>query len=100
MRAGLSGQLRIGSVPATTAAVSLLTGPFCAQHPMARVLVVSDLQSEDVLQQLQDYEIDAGITYVQEPLPGDFRVTPLYMEKYVLLTAVVRLRGECLAAGL
>lgn len=87
MRAGISGQLRFGSVPTASTAVSLLTAPFCAMHPKARVQVVSDLKSEDVLRQLQNYEIDAGITFIQDPIPDDFRVVPLYLEKYVLLTA-------------
>lgn len=87
MRAGLSGRLRIGSVPTASTAVSLLTAPFCAAHPMARVHAVSDLKSEDVLRQLQNYEIDAGITYIQDAIPEDFQVAHLYMEKYVLLTA-------------
>lgn len=87
MRAGLSGRLRFGSVPTASIAVSLLTAPFCAAHPMARVHVVSDLKSEDVLRQLQNYEIDAGITYIRDPIPDDFQVAHLYMEKYVLLTA-------------
>jgi DNA-binding transcriptional LysR family regulator len=87
MRAGLSGRLRFGSVPTASIAVSLLTAPFCARHPLARVQVVSDLKSEDVLLQLQNYEIDAGITYIRDPLPDEFQVAHLYMEKYVLLTA-------------
>lgn len=87
MRAGLSGRLRFGSVPTASIAVSLLTAPFCALHPMARVQVVSDLKSGDVLRQLQAYEIDAGITYIQDPIPDDFQVIPLYQEKYVLLTS-------------
>lgn len=87
MRAGLSGRLRFGSIPTASIAVSLLTAPFCAMHPMARVKVVSDLKSEDVLRQLRNYEIDAGITYIRDPIPDDFLVAHLYMEKYVLLTA-------------
>lgn len=90
MRAGLSGRLRFGSVPTASIAVSLLTAPFCARHPLARVQVVSDLKSEDVLRKLQNYEIDVGITYIRDPLPDDFHVAHLYMEKYVLLTASSR----------
>lgn len=87
MRAGLSGRLRFGSVPTASIAVSLLTAPFCAMHPLARVQVVSDLKSEDVLRKVQNYEIDAGITYIRDPIPDEFQVAHLYMEKYVLLTA-------------
>jgi DNA-binding transcriptional LysR family regulator len=67
--------------------VSELTAAFCAAHPLADVHVASDLRSEDVLRLLADYEIDAGITYVSDPVPDGFRVTGLYFEKYVLLTA-------------
>ncbi|MFL4475975.1 LysR family transcriptional regulator [Paeniglutamicibacter sp. MACA_103] len=87
MRAGVSGQLRFGSVPTASIAVSLLNAPFCALHPLARVQVVSDLTSDDVLSRLRSYEIDAGITYIQDPVPAEFRVLPLYREQYVLLTA-------------
>jgi DNA-binding transcriptional LysR family regulator len=87
MRSGVSGQLRIGSIPTASPAVSVLTAAFCAAHPLADVHVASDLRSEDVLRLLADYEIDAGITYVSDPVPDGFRVTGLYFEKYVLLTA-------------
>lgn len=87
MRSGVTGQLRIGSIPTASSAVSLLTAPFCAAHPSASVHVASDLRSEDVLRLLADYEIDAGVTYVGNPVPDGFRVTPLYVERYVLLTA-------------
>lgn len=86
MRAGLTGRLRFGSVPTASIAVSQLAAPFCELHPAARVHITSDLTSEDVLRQLHNFEIDAGITYIQDPIPDDFLVTHLYLEKYVLLT--------------
>ena len=87
MRAGVSGRLYFGSVPTASIAVSLLTAPFCAAHPLARVEAVSDLKSEDVLRKLQNFEIDAGITYIRDPIPDEFQVAHLYLEKYVLLMA-------------
>ncbi|MBT1003881.1 LysR family transcriptional regulator [Paenarthrobacter sp. DKR-5] len=87
MRSGVTGQLRIGSIPTASSAVSFLTAPFCEAHPLARVHVASDLRSDDVLRLLADYEVDGGITYVEDRLPEGFRVTPLFFEKYVLLTA-------------
>ncbi|MEU3983259.1 LysR family transcriptional regulator [Streptomyces sp. NPDC026672] len=86
LRTGLSGRLRIGSVPTASGAVSLLTGPFCAAHPMVTVEVMADLQAEDILRQVQNFEIDAGITYLRDDLPEGFRTVPLYEERYVLLT--------------
>lgn len=43
MRAGLSGQLRLGSVPTASIAASLLTAPFCFMHPLARAQVSGKL---------------------------------------------------------
>ncbi|WP_274911335.1 LysR family transcriptional regulator [Streptomyces sp. WZ-12] len=88
LRTGLSGRLRIGSVPTASGAVSLLTAPFCAAHPLATVDVVADLRAEDILHQLQNFEIDAGITYLPEEASDQFHTVALYDERYVLLTGV------------
>ncbi|WP_406864616.1 LysR family transcriptional regulator [Streptomyces sp. HUAS MG47] len=86
LRSGLSGRLRIGAVPTASGAVAQLTGPFCAEHPLVTVEVAADLQSEDILRQLRDFELDAGITYLHRDLPESFLAVPLYRERYVLLT--------------
>ncbi|MFG2500837.1 LysR family transcriptional regulator [Streptomyces sp. NPDC048441] len=88
LRTGLSGRLRIGSVPTASGAVSLLTGPFCAAHPLVTVEVIADLQSEEILRQLQNFEIDAGITFLHKALSENFQSVPLYQERYVLLTKI------------
>ncbi|WP_031065981.1 LysR family transcriptional regulator [Streptomyces sp. NRRL WC-3742] len=85
LRTGLSGTLRIGSVPTASGAVSLLTDPFCAAHPLASVELRTDLRAEEVLRRVRDFEIDAGITYAPESTEG-VRTHPLYEERYVLLT--------------
>ena len=94
MRGGVSGQLRIGSIPTASIAVSLLNARFCQQHPQARVQVVSDLTNDEVLARLTSYEIDAGIAYVQDPLPERFHMTPLYLERHVLLVDARQHRGD------
>jgi DNA-binding transcriptional LysR family regulator len=84
-RLGLSGVLRIGAIPTALPSVSVLTTPFLEHHPLVRISVASN-SSREIVQQLGDFEIDAGITYVDgEPL-GDVRVLPLYPERYLLLT--------------
>ncbi|MFI6152939.1 LysR family transcriptional regulator [Kitasatospora sp. NPDC051170] len=85
LRTGLSGTLRIGSVPTASGAVSLLTDPFCAAHPLASVQLRTDLRAEEVLRRVRDFEIDAGITYTPDSTEG-VRTHPLYEERYVLLT--------------
>ncbi|MFI9821505.1 LysR family transcriptional regulator [Streptomyces sp. NPDC052013] len=86
LRTGLSGRLRIGAIPTASGAVSLLTGPFCAEHPLVTVEVMADLQSDDILRQLQNFELDAGVTYLHQGLADGFRAVPLYEERYALLT--------------
>ncbi len=85
MRAGLSGVLRIGAIPTALTAASLLTTPFCEQHPMARISLDS-MSSREILQGLAEFELDVGMTYVDgEPL-GSVKTVPLYRERYLLLT--------------
>lgn len=83
---GLTGQLRLGAVPASLPPVSLLTGPFCELHPGTNLTVLS-LTSAEIQRRLIDFELDVGLTYLTgEPLIG-FRTMPLYDERYVLLTS-------------
>lgn len=86
LRTGLSGRLRIGSVPTASGAVALLTAPFCAAHPLVTVEVIADLRSEEILRQVQNFEIDAGVTYLRKGLSDLFHSVQLYEERYVLLT--------------
>ncbi|MFJ6777218.1 LysR family transcriptional regulator [Kitasatospora sp. NPDC091257] len=88
LRTGLSGRLRIGSVPTASGAVSLLTGPFCTAHPLAAVELSTDLRSDELLRQVRNFEIDAGVTYLPGPGEDDLRTLPLYEERYVLLTGL------------
>ncbi|MFG1704558.1 LysR substrate-binding domain-containing protein [Nonomuraea sp. M3C6] len=81
MREGLTGTLRVGAIPTALVAASLLTTPFCERHPHVRVSLTS-LSSQEIRRQLAEFEIDAALTYLDDP--GDGR--PLYEERYLLLT--------------
>ncbi|MCO1578445.1 LysR family transcriptional regulator [Crossiella sp. SN42] len=84
MRQGLTGTVRIGAIPTALTAVSLLTAPFCQRHPHARVSIRS-LSSRDIAHGLAEFELDAGLTYLDgEPL-GRVRRLPVYEERYLLL---------------
>lgn len=85
LRSGLSGRLRIGTVPTAATAVALLTQPFCAANPLATVQVFADLQSVDIVDRLKTYELDAAVTYHSTVVEHGFRFVPLYRERYVLL---------------
>ena len=85
MRAGLSGQLRIGAIPTSLPSVSLLTTPLSGNHPGITIAVHS-LNSRQIERGLHEFELDLGVTYLDsEPLTG-VRGHALYEEQYVLLT--------------
>jgi DNA-binding transcriptional LysR family regulator len=86
MRTGLTGRVRIGTVPTASTAVTRLVEPLCVQHPLLDVQVLSSLTSRDIFSMLQDFAIDAGLTYADSEVPAACRVLPLYREKHVLLT--------------
>lgn len=85
LRGHVTGTLRLGCIPTAANAAPLLTGPFCAANPGARVDVISDLASSDILRLLLENELDGGISYIKDPLPDGFHAVPLYSERYVLL---------------
>jgi len=92
VREGLSGVLRIGVIPTALPMIARLTDPFTARHPNVRVMIYSRTSIE-ILKEIEDLELDAGITYLDnEPLGRVARV-PLYSESYQLLVT----RGMALA---
>lgn len=86
-RVGLSGHVRIAAIPTALAMTPRLTTPFRERHPGVTFSILSRTSLE-VLTLLENFEIDAGITYIEnEPLGRVARV-PLYSERYQLITAV------------
>ncbi len=85
MRGGLTGTLRLGAIPTAMPVVSLLTTPFCERHSQARVTLES-LSSRDINQKLAEFELDVAMTYLDDDTLGQVRKTPLYEERYLVLT--------------
>ncbi|MGC9268898.1 LysR family transcriptional regulator [Acidiphilium sp.] len=86
LKRGLSGLLRIAAIPTALATIAELTTPFRAQHPAVRFSIQS-CTSNEVLRRLNNFEVDAGVTYLDNEPIGRNRVVPLYQERYRLLTA-------------
>lgn len=85
LREGLTGQARIGAIPTALPVVAHIMAPFESRFPHATVQVLSR-SSREIERGLRDYEIDVGLTYLDnEPIP-DVRSVPLYSESYFLLT--------------
>jgi DNA-binding transcriptional LysR family regulator len=86
LKQGLTGQLRIAAIPTTLAMVASLTTPFRARHPDVRFTILSRTSIE-ILAHLENLEIDAGVTYIDNEPLGRVTAVPLYQERYQLLTA-------------
>jgi DNA-binding transcriptional LysR family regulator len=86
LKHGLTGQLRIAAIPTALAMVAQLTTPYRARHPDVRFTVLSRTSIE-VLSLLDNLEIDAGVTYLDNEPLGRVTAVPLYHERYQLLTA-------------
>lgn len=89
----LVGQLRLAAIPTALAMVSALTTPYHAHHPEMRFTVRS-CTSIEVLAALDNLEIDAGISYIDNEPIGRARAIPLYREKYRLLISADSALGK------
>lgn len=85
-RKGLAGHIRLAVIPTALAMVPRLTEPFQARHP-AVTFSVTSRTSLQVLSQIENLEIDAGITYLDNEPLGRVTTVPLYSERYHLIAA-------------
>ncbi len=82
----LSGRLRLGVIPSALPIVATITEEILAAHP-AVDLEVRSLSSDEIAARLEAFDIDAGVTYLDNDPLGRLATTPIYVERYVLLTA-------------
>ena len=86
LKQGLVGRLRIAAIPTALPMVAALTTPYRARHPDVRFTVLSRTSIE-ILTLLENLEIDAGVTYLDNEPLGRVNSVPLYHERYQLLIA-------------
>jgi DNA-binding transcriptional LysR family regulator len=86
LRHGLTGRLRIAAIPTALAMVAALTTPYRERHPNVQFTIWSRTSTE-ILQLLENLQIDAGITYLDNEPLGRVNTIPLYEESYRLLTS-------------
>jgi DNA-binding transcriptional LysR family regulator len=82
----LVGHISLAAIPTALAMVSALTTPYRERHPDVRFTVRS-CTSIEVLTALDNLEVDAGISYLDNEPIGRLRAIPLYREQYRLLIA-------------
>ena len=86
LRHGLSGRLRIAAIPTALAMVAALTTPFREKHPNVQFTIYSRTSIE-IFDLLDNLEVDAGISYVENEPIGRVTTVPLYREQYRLMTS-------------
>lgn len=84
LKKGLAGQLRVAAVPTAVAVIERLITPYRERHPNVQFKVLSR-SSNDILRLMENLEIDAGVTYLDEGPLGRVTAIPLYRERYFLL---------------
>lgn len=85
-RGGLRGTLHLGVIPAAMPAVAKLTGPFSAKYPQVAIDVQS-MTSIEIQRGLDRFEIDAGLTYLENEPLSHVRKMALYSERYLFVTS-------------
>lgn len=83
--ADLEGRLRLGAIPTALPAIAPLIGPFEERYPKVQVSVLS-MSSREIEKGLGEFELDVGVTYLDNEPLSNVRMVPLYTERYFFLT--------------
>lgn len=81
-----SGVLRLGIIPASVPIAPRLTQACLHRHPRIRH-EIRTIAASEILQRLQRFDIDVGLTYLDDERLGDFDTQPVFTERYVLAAA-------------
>lgn len=82
-RKGITGELRLGVIPAALPCIAFITARFCSANPAATVSIRS-ITSRAIAEGLDAFELDGGITYLENEPIGHVQRVPLYHERYKL----------------
>jgi DNA-binding transcriptional LysR family regulator len=85
-KASVAGLLRVGSIPTTMPIVAYLTAACRRAHPNIRY-TISSLSAEMIVHSLDEFELDLGLTYLDDTVLDGFEQLPLFEERYVLLAS-------------
>ena len=83
-RHGLSGRLRIAAIPTALTWAAELASVFTEKHPNVRFTILSRTSIE-ILSMLDNLDIDAGISYLDNEPMGRVSTEPLYEERYLVV---------------
>jgi DNA-binding transcriptional LysR family regulator len=84
VKTGLSGNLRLAVIPTALTTVAQLTVRFAHAHPNVDFTILSRTSAE-ILSMLDNLEVDAGISYLDNEPLGRVTTVPLYRESYCFI---------------
>ncbi|SIS20121.1 LysR family transcriptional regulator [Williamsia sterculiae] len=87
LRTGLTGELRMGVVPAAATRAAELADRFCAAHPLVRVRLESTMHSDRIVDGVRRFELDVGVVYLNGVDMEGLTSTLLYQEHHVLVVS-------------
>lgn len=83
-RGQLTATARVGAIPTSVPASPLLSARFLQDNPAASIRIDAN-SSRVIAKRLADFDIDAGLTYLDDETPPGSRRVELYRERYFLL---------------
>lgn len=86
LKRGVVGHLKIAVIPTALPLVAQLTTPYRARHPDVRFTIISST-SLGIGAALDNLEIDAGVTYLDNEPIGRVSAVPIWREGYRLITS-------------
>jgi DNA-binding transcriptional LysR family regulator len=84
-KSSMAGTLRVGAIPTAITVSAFITAPTRALYPNIRYNI-SSLSTEEIAAQLDRFELDLGLTYLDEKTIDGFESLRLFDERYVLLS--------------
>jgi DNA-binding transcriptional LysR family regulator len=84
-KSSMAGTLRVGAIPTTMTVTAFITAACRALYPNIRY-AISSLSTEAIASQLDRFELDLGLTYLDEKTIDGFESLHLFDERYVLLS--------------
>jgi DNA-binding transcriptional LysR family regulator len=88
-RHGLTGHVRLAVIPTALTWAAALSARFAEAHPGVRFTILSRTSIE-ILGMLENLDIEAGISYLDNEPLGRVVTVPIYRERYVLVC-----RADC-----
>ncbi|MGJ7498788.1 LysR family transcriptional regulator [Variovorax sp. ZT5P49] len=80
------GTLRMGVIPASLPLVPMLTQCCLQQYPRMRHEIYT-LSATDTLRKIANFELDLGLSYLDDERLGAFETLPIFRERYVFVAA-------------